>query len=196
MQTNLLYNENDHTYKVGGLPIKSVTDLLKQNNLYPIILGTDEHRWRGHAVHEMMNFFHKGTLDEKNLDPLLLPYLRGWRRFVGETGFRTLGYEIAFYHPVLHYGGRPDVWGTVGKEIWITDYKSGPVSRVTGLQLAGYQMLLIACGEIPEKGIPIRRIGIHLKNDGNYNLKPFDDDNDLNIWTMIISVHNWGLNNV
>lgn len=197
METKLKFDEDSHTYEVAGIKRSSVTDLLKKNGLNKgLIYATDEHRWRGHAVHEMMKLHHKGTLDEINLDEDLRPYLRAWRRFVGETGFSTMGFEKPLYHPVLNYAGTPDVWGRVGKEIWLPDYKSGTVPRVTGLQLAGYEMLLIACGEIPEKGIPIRRIGIHLKNDGNYNLRPFEDHNDKNIWTMIVSVHNWGINNV
>jgi len=191
------FEEESHTYTLGGKPIVSATGLMKENGLYgQLDFVTDEHLWRGKMIHEMMEMHHQGILDVAKLEDEIRGYHRAWLKFVGETGFRPLGFEKKMFHPVLKFGATPDVWGLVATELWILDYKHGIVQNSTAIQLALYQLALINSGEIEPTGRPIKRVGIQLKADGNYTLKPFLDDNDLNIATMMISVHNWRINNV
>jgi len=193
---NLAYKlefiEESHIYLVDGRKRVSTTTLLKQNGLYGNILqfATDEHLWRGKAIHEAMEYYNKGTLDWSKLDPAIRPYISAFELFQKEKGFIPRGWELHLWHPVLDYTGTPDVWGDVGPEIWVMDYKSGVVPRGTGVQLAAYKSLLIVNDLIPKDKI-IRRVGIQLKSDGDYKLTPFNDPVDENIWQMIISINNW-----
>jgi len=191
------FDEESHTYTLGDKKLISATGLMKDNGLYPFLkYCTDEHMWRGKKIHEMMEFYHKGTLYIEKLNEDIRGYYFAWKKFEGETGFKALGFEKRMYHPVLQYGATPDVWGLVGHELWILDYKHGIVQRSTGIQLALYQLALIACGEIGAISRPIKRVGIQLRANGTYNIKTFEDENDINIANMMISVHNWRINNV
>lgn len=193
---DLSFEPEGHVYKVAGKQKISTTTLLKRNGLYDnITYATDEHLWRGKAIHEAMHYFHKGTLDFARLDPLINGYIRGYRKFEVETGFRALGWERPLWHPVLDYVGTPDLWGMVKDEYWVVDYKHGVVPRVTGLQLSSYKMLLQASGLIPKDAV-VRRVGLQLLAEGDYRPRYFKDENDDRIWLMIVSVHNWGQNNV
>jgi len=195
MTAVLEFNPETHTYLLDGKERVSTTTLLKRNGLYKNDFATDEHLWRGKAVHEAMHYHHKGTLDRSKLDAEIAGYIAGWLRFERETGFKALGWETPFWHPVYDYTGTPDVWGECKNEIWVPDYKTGAVPEVTRLQLASYVLLLLANKKISADK-PIRRMGIQLCSDGDYKIKPFDDPSDYHIWNMIISVHNWGKNNV
>lgn len=190
------YDAENHKYFLGQKEIVGVTDLLKNNGCYPHVrYATDEHRWRGEQVHEMMRLLHKGTLDTNSLDPLIIPYHQSWNKLRSDTGIVVLGFETPMGHPTFQYGGTPDLWGMVGKEFWILDYKTGKAPRVTGLQLSGYKGLLLVNGCI-DTSRPIRRMGLELRPDGNYSLTPFDDDKDDSIFMMMVSTHNWRINNV
>lgn len=191
------FDPDTHKYFINDREAVSVTTLLKNNGCYPHFkYVTDEHIWRGRQIHDMMELYHRGTLDLEALDELIVPYHRGWLKFEAETGFKMVGFEEELYHPLLMVGGKPDAWGLCGQEIWIIDYKHGIPPRVTGLQLAGYEVLLKANNRIDTTGRRVRRIGLQLKSDGDYNIIPFDDPNDINIWMMMVSIHNWRKNHV
>ena len=198
LDSGLEFNEAEHTYHVSGQRRDSVTDLLKQFGMMPgIRYATDEHLWRGQQIHEAMRLYHNGTLAMASLDPAIGPYLRSWDRFVLETGWRTLGFEIPMVHPLLGFCGRPDVWGIVRDEFWVVDYKSGGLTPSVRLQLAGYGSLLLVNGHVPvNMRHCIRRVGIQLKPEEDYNLKPCDDPTDIAVWSMMVSVNNWRKENV
>ena len=63
---------------------------------------------RGRAVHEAIEACAYGYLDEAMLDPIVLPYLAAYRRFVAESGHEAIGAEIEVVHPEWHYVGHVD----------------------------------------------------------------------------------------
>lgn len=193
----LEFDESVHEYKVAGDKKISTTTLLKRNGLYSNIqFATDEHLWRGKAIHEAMHYYHKRTLDFAKLDPLIVPYIQGWVSFERDFGFKALGWEQPLWHPLFDYCGTPDVWGQIANgDFWVMDYKHGLVPRVTGLQLASYGELLKINNYVPA-GQKIHRVGIQMTAESDYRPRYFKDENDWGVWQMIVSVHNWGKNNV
>lgn len=186
------FDEESHTYTVGGREKESVTDILKEFGFQPRIrYCTDEGMWRGQQIHKALEFYHKGTLNVNSLDPLIRPYLDAWRLFEAETGFQAWGWETALWDPTSDRCGRPDVYGQCSDEIWVLDYKSGGVDPVTGLQLAAYQSMLCNLGLIPIGKKPIKRFAIQLKPTGRYNIRPFNDEDDLVVWHFVNNSFNY-----
>lgn len=193
---NLTFDESNHRYAYDDKPVPNVTGLLKRFGMYAgLKYATDEDMWRGQSVHEALRLYHKNTLNWDALDPDILPYIRAWESFVQDTGFTVWGWEVPMGDDDLIFAGKPDVWGECRGELWLPDYKTGPIQRVTGIQLAAYEHLLKKNNKFPPDR-PVKRIGVQLKPDGKYNTKPFDDPTDINIWLMMVSLYNWGQNNV
>ena len=82
------YDPATHTYKTDDVVRPGVTTILKKARLIDTDAPWfDEYsRDRGTAVHLACELWDLGTLDESTLDPVLVPYLDGWRLFMAETG--------------------------------------------------------------------------------------------------------------
>ena len=74
-----------HTYKLDTKPIPAVSAILEVSGIVNLssipkhILNAKANI--GTAVHLACEYDDKGILDESSLDPYLLGYLKGWRKF-------------------------------------------------------------------------------------------------------------------
>jgi hypothetical protein len=138
---------------------------------------------RGTNIHLATQFDDLGTLD--TVDPAHQPYLEGWRQFRTTFGikFTAKQIEVACASEVHNFAGTMDrvCVDFETKQVWIIDLKSGSaVYRSTGLQLAGYEILVKE--NFPELvGFQFIRWAVQLKKSGalKYKIHSFKDPGDI-----------------
>ncbi len=189
-----LTRDDDHVYRVGAeLAGPSITQQFALCGITDNSFMTAEHYSRGRAVHRAIELFELGKLRWDSLTDAIKPYLDGYVDFKAHTGFVPFRsfIEWAFFHPTLRYPGQIDIFGRVGEEFWLPDFKSGTVSWWVGMQTwmqeqgvrtvgldALREELGVAAPLDPLKGVRIKRFALRLKGSGRlkYDLKPFEND--------------------
>lgn len=91
-----------------GRVYPSVTTILKAEGFINTAYYDDWSRDRGSMIHLATAYDDAGELDEENLDPVILPYLKAWRRFRKESGFVPEQIEPPMMSTVYRYAGTPD----------------------------------------------------------------------------------------
>jgi hypothetical protein len=187
----LTFDEAKHEYRYDGVVIPGVTTILKPLIDYSHVpadrlaaasrLGT--------MVHKTTELYDEGVLDEDDLDPILVPYLEGWKRFRREVEFVPDTIEQRLYHPELRYCGTSDRTGRVRGYKSVVDIKKmmtlGPV---IGVQTAAYMEAHNRHGAGIEK-----RYALGLRPDGTYRLQEFTDPTDFPCFVSLLTTYNWRL---
>jgi hypothetical protein len=162
---NLTFNSTRHEYRVNGVIVPSVTQVLSL--VTDATWFTDDCRWRGSAVHAACQYLDEGDLDWATVEPEHEGYVRAWERAVRECGFVWDGIEEELYHPQHQYAGRRDRRGRIGQSRVVVDLKtSATLAPQTAMQLAAY----VAPLESPRA---YRRFAVRLKPDGTYTVKEY-----------------------
>lgn len=174
-----------HSYIVSGVRYPSVTQILKDEGFIDDTWFTEESRRRGNQVHLITRLYDEGTADEWEFDPAIYPYLEGWKRFLRESGFRPEIIERPYGSTVYRFAGTPDRIGILNGESAIMDIKSGAVQDWTALQTVGYEIL---------HGRYAARFGVHLFDNGRYQLTPFTDRDDRGVFLAALSTWYWKAN--
>ena len=181
------FDQPSHTYRAGGERVISVTQAISAAGLVDGRWFDDYSRDRGTAVHLACELWDKGTLDEDVLDPVIVPYLDGWRLFTAETGavWDMTGIEQMVHSQVYRFAGKLDRIGTVNSRRTLVDIKTGIPQPWTALQLAAYAG---AMGEL------ICRMAVHLPGDGKYRITSYkmaDQVRDFAVFHACLTVANW-----
>ena len=187
---NLTFRESDHSYLFKGVRLPSVTQIIADAGLYgDTSYYTDYSRDRGSFIHEAIEYHLSGELDEETLDPVIVPYLDAWKKFQAEAKYVPDSCEERLASGVYHFAGTVDHIGHMGGHFSIIDVKTSVVaSAATGIQLAGYEILLSARGA--------RRFALHLQDDGKYKLIEYKDRNDRNVFLAALALWGWKQNNL
>lgn len=168
----LTFDPITHAYTLDGLPVPSVTQILRGAGLiqYDADPATLEYaRARGTAVHAACHYLAEGDLDERTVAPEISPYVDAYRRFLAESDFVCRHIEARVYSRVHRYAGTLDRAGTIGEHSVLLDLKTGPPESWTGAQLAGYEIALREC-----EGVTVdSRFSLHLKADGRYSIQEY-----------------------
>jgi hypothetical protein len=148
----LAFDEATHTYRVDGMVVPSVTQVLHRtlgirHDPDPIYAA------RGTAVHEWIrDHFHD---DETDPPDGITSYIERFRTFRDMLELQALAVEVRAFSPTLRICGTVDciaVSQTTGV-LWILDWKSGNAEPWHFLQVAGYRRLLQDCeiaGEVAQ----------------------------------------------
>jgi hypothetical protein len=164
----LTFDDVTHTYRYNGVEVVSVTQAIKAAGLINDTWYTPMSRDRGRAVHLATQFEDEGCLDEDSLDPVVEPYLIGYRKFKVDTGFKPELIEARLCVLEYGYAGTLDRTGLLDKkQRAIVDFKTGELPFWVGMQLAGY------ANGLPN-GATYTRYAVQLKNDGTYKIQRFD----------------------
>jgi hypothetical protein len=124
----------------------------------------DESRWKGSEIHRLIELSAKGTLDRRSVPDELSGHLRGFERFMRETGFIPLHIEKEVKCKTLGIRGRLDFAGLLRGKKTIVDVKSGAISPAVALQTVLY-------GHLLDSAIWWERAAVRIGADGNYGLK-------------------------
>jgi hypothetical protein len=124
---------------------------------------------RGKAVHAAIESIFYEYFDEKLYSPDVLARVDAYRKFVRESGYKTLKSEIQVVSPTWRYRGHLDSVGWIGSKRVIPDWKNteSVQLRPAGRQLAGYR---VAWNEQnPTEPVDVLMV-VQLKGDGTYRV--------------------------
>lgn len=199
---DLRFDPAAHVYTVGGQDVPGVTTVLKPLTAAEYAFVPREQMERaallGQAVHQLIHFDQKGTLDEASLDPVLVPYLAMWRTFLATSGFMPVMSEQQVLSRRYGFAGTLDLFGTIRGEASLIDAKrTAAVPRTAGPQTAAYEIALREmypdavshCASGPNGG-RINRYALHLMPD-RWQLVPFRDPNDARVFLSALTLKPW-----
>lgn len=188
----LAFNELLHEYRWDGATVPSVTQILAPlNDFARVPFDVLEFaRERGSAVHAAIALAQADDLDEDSLDPVIVPYVAGWRLFMEETRFVAEEWERPLYHPRYRYAGTFDAAGLLGKTRAVVDFKTGlEVPLSVGPQLAAYQQLINT--ERQGRNPVLARYACQLPGDGGYRLEQFTRPDDWVAFQSLLNLFRW-----
>jgi hypothetical protein len=150
-----------HTYRLGSRVLPSVTQALSViesfDRVPPDIL--ERARLFGAHVHQAVDLFNRGDLDEESLDPQLSPRLGQYKKFLADTGFVVTHTEQRVANASIGYAGTLDILGRLFRSSALIDLKSGAVPKSVGPQTAAYDNAL------PTHLRPQKRFALQLGDD-------------------------------
>jgi len=195
----IAFNEERHEYHVDGVRWPSVTQILDPLlELDGIPRDALEAAARfGSHVHMATDLYDKRQLDEEALDPHLLPYLLGWKKFLWQAEVEVIESELRVAHSSLKYAGTLDKIVRWRGSAHVLDVKtSAEVPWTVGMQTAAYRHALDRYDTFLEVGerLSTVRLCVHLKPDGVYRLIKLSDSRDLNNFISCLNVHNLRMN--
>jgi hypothetical protein len=193
--SELILREEDHTYWIGKQRFPSVSEIIKPVcNFDGVPVEILERKSAiGKAAHLLAEWHdRKEKIDTKSIDDAVAPYFAAWKKFCKEMKPRWSKIEVRQRHPIHCYAGTLDRLGVLtalGPERWMIDIKTvATVSPATGLQTAAYVGLEVAS---QFDALCIKRGAVQLKNNGTYQLVPFDDPADWPTFMGLLSTHRW-----
>lgn len=100
-----------HTYTVAGEVFTGVTRPLLDLKRLENVPRDDliRARERGAKGDRAIMLYIDDNLDEASLDPVLVPFLEGWKKAVARYGIRVVAKQQLVWHPVYRYAGTFDV---------------------------------------------------------------------------------------
>lgn len=188
------FDEESHVYRLGDRVLPSVTQVIgfltDLSRVPPDVL--ERKRLFGRAVHLACELDDAGELDESSTHPAVMTRVVAWRQALQALDARVVLAEGAMrgYHPRLMFAGTPDRLICVGgREHWLVDLKtSDDAYRSWGVQLAGYQLLLLEREDVP--GIQ-KRVAVQLFDDGDFKVVPYRNPNDELCFRACLSIYQW-----
>ena len=191
---SLEFDEAQHEYRLDGIPIPSVTSIIKDvirydekwAHLHQRGIMTEEqlasYAQFGSAVHKACELYLKKSLDEEELDPVLKPALDGFCKFLDETKFKLIQSEEKMYSRELWYAGTLDLYGEIKGKKAVIDIKTGKPAKWHPIQTGAYALLVDEDAD---------RYCLYLgRNESTYKLKKHGKHNDIAFWKNVMNVHN------
>lgn len=187
----VLFDEAAHKYTYDGVDYPSVTTVLKP---WSPISKLPEHvleygRERGELVHLATALDDQGILNEDVLEPEIMAFVEGWRKFKRDWRWHSDMIERRFAHKRWGYAGTMDRFGfgkRPGKRELrriLLDIKTGVVDPTHGPQTAAYARALT---DGTKDKVEIR-LTVYLK-PGGYDV---DEHTSLNDWTIFVAALQW-----
>jgi hypothetical protein len=190
------FDPEEHAYLLGGVPIPSVTQILRYHGHYPPY-PAGPYRTRGRNVHAATwAYDDPDNFDVESIGSTIAPYLDSYKLGTAGAGFRWIAFEQSLYHSTLCYAGTPDRRGWRGDAPCILDIKSGDGPEAN-LQTAGYVCMALSCPLISDGWLKqAKRIGqygverykIRLFSDGSKGkITEYDDPLDIDAWVGYVN---------
>jgi hypothetical protein len=202
MLPELQLDERTHHYSLDGTVVINVTRAIKDlttQRLNGAAKDDLEHaRERGLAAERAVYLYLDDNLDEGSLDPVLEPYLTGWKRAAAHYQLEVISKQEKVYHPVYRYAGTYDLvvrsnnrTGLIMTELKCVD----TVGPETALQLAAYQdaynfASLRGSGERAR-----HRLALQLLSSGDFAPVWYTDKTDLAVFVGCLNRLNWRIKN-
>ena len=181
----LEFNKERHEYKLDGVILPSVTQVIKSAGLVDDTFYDDYSCQRGSAVHLATALYDEGTLDESTVADEIKGYLVGWVKFLKESKFKPEAIEKRLSHQIYSYAGTIDRIGLLNGRQVICDIKTGALMPTVGVQLAAYKNLTEADNNT---------YAIKLNTDGTYALKKYSAQADWMVFMACLNLYNWKKN--
>lgn len=187
---NFQFEASTHTYRLNGVVLPSVTQVLSILSDFSMVdpAYLAEKADLGEKVHQTLEYFDKGTLNESILHPVLAQYLEAWKKFLADTKFTPVETETAYVHHKYYYAGRIDRIGIIDNTPVLIDIKSGVQYKTHALQTAAYAMLYNQNKSKKEQ--VKRRWAVYIRTDG-YKIEKHVNDADERVFLAALTIHNY-----
>lgn len=191
MNNNIVFNEELHEYRVGGIITPSVSKILQANGLMDNFRHNETALQTGTIIHKTLELHDLGTLDTTDLDPRLEKCILLWERFKKSVGIKSvLEVEKRVCYGVL-FAGTIDRVACLEQGKMILDFKSGNPQAWSALQTAGY-----ALAYDPKNFMAYERCCVKIHWDLDRAIyKPYHDKNDYNTFLAMATCYHWRKNN-
>lgn len=194
MPTAFQFEAATHTYTVDGVRVPSVTQTLEAAGISDYsAVPADRLRYAqelGSAVHRATELYDRDELDYDSIAGTIVePYLEGWVEFRRWTGFTPTFVERAGVAELAgaRFGFTIDRVGTIKRQLYVLDIKTGAPSRSWGPQLAAYEHALFAHGG----GHSLRAV---VRLQPRPSLVPMTDKSDLDVFRAALALETWKQN--
>lgn len=189
----LTFDEEIHCYALNGVKMAGVSSILKRAGLIDLSGIPEEvlNRARdfGIATHAVCELHDKGTLDVRSISEPIIPYYQAYNAFLNDYKPEEMEIEQAIFSKTWWYAGRPDRFARIQGFKTCYDIKStASMAPTTRLQMGGY---VIGYQEMYPGKEKIKRMGLLLKKDGTYQVYPYDDDADIQVFKAALTVSKW-----
>jgi hypothetical protein len=185
----LQFDAETHTYTLDGKRLPSVTEVLEPLIDYSRVpRDVLEHaRIRGQHVHEAMALLVRDDLDWSSLDPELVPYIEGGKRFLDESGLVVIASELRVACGRIGCAGTLDLLAHWRNSEAIIDWKAtSAVPPTVGPQTAAYDRLYLSMFG----GRPRKRYCVQLRPN-DYKIHALTDPADWSIFQSALNIHHW-----
>jgi len=169
LMEGLSFSPDDHSYKLEGAPVISVTQALVGGGLVDTSWFTEWARDRGSAVHRAIQLYEADDLDESTIDEHVRPFFNGYLKFRAEYNWQPERSELHVWSKRHQYAGTLDSQGKSNGVKTILDYKTGQLTKPVGIQLTGYAL---AYAESYHSVIT-NLLGVRLVGDGTYRIQSY-----------------------
>lgn len=136
---------------------------------------------RGTAVHRACEYLDQGDLDEASVDPVIVPAVSAYRRFLAEVRPEILAIEEAVVNETYRYRGTLDRRVRINGREGILDLKGICEAPHHGPQLAAYAGCFAR---------PLGRWNLYI-NGEHYKLIERTDREDWRIFLAALTLTNW-----
>lgn len=196
MSDEFIYDDETHTYKLNGVIIPSVTQILKGAGLVNLdFIDKEVLRQKadlGKKVHTTTELYDTEDLFLDDLHPLLQQYLQQWAKFKLDYNFQITDIETMLFHSVYRYAGRLDRVGIIEAEKFtgkaLIDIKSGLMHHSHAIQLAAYAELYNMGKKV--KDHIRKRYCVYLSPEG-YLVKEYNNPLDKNVFLSALTINNY-----
>jgi hypothetical protein len=152
------FNEERHEYRVDGVVVPSVTQVIGGVVPYNFYNATDWHLNRGRILHKAIALSLKGKLDSSSIDPAYEGKFAAFKKFMRDfTVGSCFKVEEMYFSP--RFAGTVDAVFDIQGQLILVDWK-GSLSPQIELQLGGYATLLDFAIE--------KAVGVELRDCGTY----------------------------
>lgn len=185
----LTFDAERHEYSFDGRRVPSVTKILAPlEDFSGVPRETLETAAEfGRNVHEACDLWDRGRLDEAALDPGLLPHVRGWQKFIRDSGAVVIASERRVYHRTHRYAGTLDrvlLWK--GQHRLVDIKTTTQLPAYVGPQTAGYRAALLE----EELACAATRYCVQLRPN-DYRLHVLDERTDLDVFVSCLNLWRW-----
>jgi hypothetical protein len=163
MTSKIEFEESPHTYKLDGIVVPSVTQVISET----IGHGWQAEQWyldRGRAIHKCAEFICKKK--EFKFDERLTGYIEALKKFFAETKAEIIKSELRVASNVYQYAGTIDLICKIGNKNVILDWKHSIDKIRLPLQIGGYA---IAARETIGTEYCFGA-GVQIKENGSYSM--------------------------
>lgn len=185
----LEFDKSAHAYTVNGQAVPSVTQVLAPLEILDGIPQAvlERARVRGQHIHEAMALLVRDDLDWSSLDPDLMPYIEGGKRFLEESGAVVIASEMRVACPLIRCAGTLDLLAHWRDADSLIDFKAtATVPATVGPQTAAYERLYQAMHSCRPK----KRYCVQLK-PGDYKVHPLTDPADWIVFQSCLNIYHW-----
>lgn len=177
------FNDLLHQYTVNGVIMPSVSNIKKPLDNFDHVPASvlQIAAQKGTDKHNIIKYYHKGTLDHGSLTPEYAEFLKRYSEWFIPQDHPSLKLisELPMYHPNLGYCGTPDLI----LDDCLVDFKSGAINDLScGVQLAAYADMIEA-----SLGIKIKhRLILFQDGKGRFKTKSYKSKDDYRIFRRLL----------